>query len=263
MSGEARLDNRKYKDRFGAKAKMLDAAEVLAATSHPVGGVCPIGLPRPLRVYADVSLRALRGRRAGRRRHAPCDADRARAAGAARGGRVGRRRAGAERRSRLVAGPKRELAGARPGDPAAAGGGAIGPAALAARPRIAAALRAGLAARRPRRRPGADGGAGAGRHRLRGRRGRAGDRRALRDRLRPAGLCDLRPEPGPRARSRFGPRRADPRRGAAALGRRPAARGRARGDDGAGVGHVLRPGRHRPASASSPSCCPSRSATAT
>jgi prolyl-tRNA editing enzyme YbaK/EbsC (Cys-tRNA(Pro) deacylase) len=58
MSGAARLDNRKYKDRFGAKAKLLDAAEVLAATSHPVGGVCPLGLPRPLRVYADVSLRA-------------------------------------------------------------------------------------------------------------------------------------------------------------------------------------------------------------
>ena len=58
MSGEARLDNRKYKDRFGAKAKMLDADEVLEATSHPVGGVCPFGLPRPLRVYADLSLRA-------------------------------------------------------------------------------------------------------------------------------------------------------------------------------------------------------------
>jgi prolyl-tRNA editing enzyme YbaK/EbsC (Cys-tRNA(Pro) deacylase) len=58
MSGTARLDNRKYKDRFGAKAKMLDAEEVVAATSHPVGGVCPFGLPRPLRVYADVSLRA-------------------------------------------------------------------------------------------------------------------------------------------------------------------------------------------------------------
>jgi prolyl-tRNA editing enzyme YbaK/EbsC (Cys-tRNA(Pro) deacylase) len=57
MGGQARLDNRKYKDRFGAKAKMLDAAEVLEATSHPVGGVCPFGLPRPLRVYADVSLR--------------------------------------------------------------------------------------------------------------------------------------------------------------------------------------------------------------
>jgi prolyl-tRNA editing enzyme YbaK/EbsC (Cys-tRNA(Pro) deacylase) len=58
MSGTARLDNRKYKARFGAKAKMLDAEEVLAATSHPVGGVCPFGLPRPLRIYADVSLRA-------------------------------------------------------------------------------------------------------------------------------------------------------------------------------------------------------------
>jgi prolyl-tRNA editing enzyme YbaK/EbsC (Cys-tRNA(Pro) deacylase) len=57
MSGTARLDNRKYKDRFGAKAKMLDAAEVHEATSHPVGGVCPFGLPRKLPVYADVSLR--------------------------------------------------------------------------------------------------------------------------------------------------------------------------------------------------------------
>jgi prolyl-tRNA editing enzyme YbaK/EbsC (Cys-tRNA(Pro) deacylase) len=57
MSGESRLDNRKFKDRFGAKAKMLGAEDVLEATSHPVGGVCPFGLPRPLRVYADVSLR--------------------------------------------------------------------------------------------------------------------------------------------------------------------------------------------------------------
>ena len=58
MGGMARLDNRKFKARFGTKAKMLDAAEVLAATSHPVGGVCPFGLPTPLRVYADLSLRA-------------------------------------------------------------------------------------------------------------------------------------------------------------------------------------------------------------
>ncbi len=58
MSGESRLDNRKFKQRFGVKAKMLGAEEVLEATSHPVGGVCPFGLPRPLRVYADVSLRA-------------------------------------------------------------------------------------------------------------------------------------------------------------------------------------------------------------
>ena len=58
MGGEARIDNRKYKDRFGAKAKMLEAAEVHAATGHPVGGVCPFGLLRPLRIYADRSLLA-------------------------------------------------------------------------------------------------------------------------------------------------------------------------------------------------------------
>lgn len=57
MNGDARIDNQKYKMHFGAKAKMLDADEVLAWTSHPVGGVCPFGLPQPLRVFADVSLR--------------------------------------------------------------------------------------------------------------------------------------------------------------------------------------------------------------
>ena len=57
-NGTARLDNRKFKDQFGAKARMLDAGQVLAATSHPVGGVCPFGLPQPLPVYCDVSLQA-------------------------------------------------------------------------------------------------------------------------------------------------------------------------------------------------------------
>jgi prolyl-tRNA editing enzyme YbaK/EbsC (Cys-tRNA(Pro) deacylase) len=56
-SGTARLDNRKIKDAFGGKGRMLGAEEVLAATSHPVGGVCPFGLPSPLPVYCDVSLR--------------------------------------------------------------------------------------------------------------------------------------------------------------------------------------------------------------
>jgi len=56
-SGTARLDNRKVKDAFGGKGRMLGAEEVLAATSHPVGGVCPFGLPSPLPIYCDVSLR--------------------------------------------------------------------------------------------------------------------------------------------------------------------------------------------------------------
>ncbi|MEP9400130.1 YbaK/EbsC family protein [Mesorhizobium sp. KR2-14] len=56
-SGTARLDNRKFKDRFGGKARMLDAEQVVAETSHPVGGVCPFGLPSPLPIFCDVSLR--------------------------------------------------------------------------------------------------------------------------------------------------------------------------------------------------------------
>jgi prolyl-tRNA editing enzyme YbaK/EbsC (Cys-tRNA(Pro) deacylase) len=55
-SGTARLDNRKVKDVLGGKPRMLDAEQVLAATSHPVGGVCPFGLPSPLPIYCDVSL---------------------------------------------------------------------------------------------------------------------------------------------------------------------------------------------------------------
>lgn len=57
-SGTARLDNRKLKERFGTKPRMLDAAEVTALTSHPIGGVCPFGLASDLPVYCDISLRA-------------------------------------------------------------------------------------------------------------------------------------------------------------------------------------------------------------
>jgi prolyl-tRNA editing enzyme YbaK/EbsC (Cys-tRNA(Pro) deacylase) len=55
-SGTGRLDNRKLKDVFGGKGRMLNAEQVLAVTGHPVGGVCPFGLPSTLPVYCDVSL---------------------------------------------------------------------------------------------------------------------------------------------------------------------------------------------------------------
>lgn len=57
MSGTARLDNRKFKDRFSEKPRMVDAAEITARTSHPVGGVCPFGLAEPLKIFADESLK--------------------------------------------------------------------------------------------------------------------------------------------------------------------------------------------------------------
>ncbi len=55
-AGDARIDNARYKAFFHEKAKMLSAQEVLDFTSHPVGGVCPFGLPAGVRVYLDESL---------------------------------------------------------------------------------------------------------------------------------------------------------------------------------------------------------------
>lgn len=57
-AGTARLDNRKARAVFGGKVKMLPVEDVLAVTGHPVGGVCPFGLPTPLPVFCDESLRA-------------------------------------------------------------------------------------------------------------------------------------------------------------------------------------------------------------
>ena len=57
-SGDARLDNRKSREAFGGKVRMQGAEEVEALTGHPVGGVCPFGLPEGLDVYCDISLRA-------------------------------------------------------------------------------------------------------------------------------------------------------------------------------------------------------------
>ncbi|NIF48877.1 YbaK/EbsC family protein [Enterobacter sp. Ap-1006] len=55
--GDARLDNKKLKEAFGSKARMLSSDEVVNWTGHPVGGVCPFGLENPLAVFCDISLR--------------------------------------------------------------------------------------------------------------------------------------------------------------------------------------------------------------
>ncbi|HTM76449.1 MAG TPA: YbaK/EbsC family protein [Devosia sp.] len=55
--GDARLDNQKSKAAFGGRPRMLGAEEVEQLTSHQVGGVCPFGLPGPLPIYLDVSLK--------------------------------------------------------------------------------------------------------------------------------------------------------------------------------------------------------------
>ena len=55
--GTSRLDNRKARDAFGGKARMLGLDEVVELTGHPIGGVCPFGLKSPLPIYCDLSLR--------------------------------------------------------------------------------------------------------------------------------------------------------------------------------------------------------------
>ena len=56
-AGDARIDNGKFKQRFGEKAKMLPHELVEEMTGHPVGGVCPFALKEGVRVYLDESLK--------------------------------------------------------------------------------------------------------------------------------------------------------------------------------------------------------------
>ena len=55
-SGDVKIDNKKYKNFFKKKPKMLTADETLQITSHPIGGVCPFGLPNKIDIYFDKSL---------------------------------------------------------------------------------------------------------------------------------------------------------------------------------------------------------------
>ena len=56
-AGDARVNNRKFKDRFSMKAKMLSPEDTLRLVGHPVGGVCPFGINDGIPVYLDESLR--------------------------------------------------------------------------------------------------------------------------------------------------------------------------------------------------------------
>lgn len=57
FAGDARIDNRKFKDRFHTKSRMLAAADAERLIGHAVGGVCPFGVNDCCDVYLDESLR--------------------------------------------------------------------------------------------------------------------------------------------------------------------------------------------------------------
>ena len=56
-AGDARVDNAKYKNRFGVKAKMLSHEEAAEMIGHAVGGVCPFAVKEGVAVYLDESLK--------------------------------------------------------------------------------------------------------------------------------------------------------------------------------------------------------------
>ena len=56
-AGDGKIDNRKFKDRFHEKAKMISPDDVENTIGHPIGGVCPFGVKENVRVYLDESLK--------------------------------------------------------------------------------------------------------------------------------------------------------------------------------------------------------------
>lgn len=57
IAGDAKVDNRKFKDFFSTKAKMLSPGEVIELVGHAVGGVCPFAIKSDVSVYLDISLK--------------------------------------------------------------------------------------------------------------------------------------------------------------------------------------------------------------
>ena len=56
-AGDAKVDNAKFKARFGVKAKMLSREDAEPLIGHAVGGVCPFAVKEGVVVYLDESLR--------------------------------------------------------------------------------------------------------------------------------------------------------------------------------------------------------------
>jgi len=57
VAGDVKVDNAKYKTRFGTKAKMPAFDDVEKLTGHAAGGVCPFAVNEGVVVYLDESLK--------------------------------------------------------------------------------------------------------------------------------------------------------------------------------------------------------------
>jgi len=56
-AGDSKIDNNKYKQEFGTKAKMIAFEDVEKVIGHAVGGVCPFGVNEDVAIYLDESLK--------------------------------------------------------------------------------------------------------------------------------------------------------------------------------------------------------------
>lgn len=56
-SGDAKIDNPKFKEIFKCKASMIPFEDVERLVGHAVGGVCPFGINDGVKVYLDISLK--------------------------------------------------------------------------------------------------------------------------------------------------------------------------------------------------------------
>ena len=56
-AGDTKIDNSKYKARFGTKAKKLSPEQAVALVGHAVGGVCPFAVNDGVTVFLDESLK--------------------------------------------------------------------------------------------------------------------------------------------------------------------------------------------------------------
>jgi prolyl-tRNA editing enzyme YbaK/EbsC (Cys-tRNA(Pro) deacylase) len=56
-AGDVKIDNKKFRQAFKCKAKMLTPEEALELVGHPIGGVCPFGIKAGVSVYLDESLK--------------------------------------------------------------------------------------------------------------------------------------------------------------------------------------------------------------
>lgn len=57
VSGDGKIDNKKFKKEFGLKARMLSPEETLEKTGHAIGGVCPFALPSGVEAFMDISMK--------------------------------------------------------------------------------------------------------------------------------------------------------------------------------------------------------------